>query len=336
MKPVIIIEDDNDSWLLLRSMLIQIGFKAPLLHHCASIAQLEKISFNDAALVLCDLTLPDSPSDKTFETVCHAFPAAPIIVITGNDEMEMAVETIKKGAQDYLIKGEIDKRMLSKAIQYAIERKRSDNDYKQLFFQNPAAMFIFDKQTLRILAVNDAAVHQYGYTREEFLQLTVTDIRTPNTVETFIEHVAAGHHAYYDAGIWQHKRKHGSKIYVHIHAHTVNFDGKTARMIVAMNVDKAIHAERALQKKIKEVEHILESMNDAFFTVNKADHLTYVNGEFEKILHVNRQDVLGKNIWEVFPEAVALKFHSCYYRAVNEQTNVFLKNMSRLLGSGYL
>lgn len=325
MKPIIIIEDDRDGWVLLRDMLIEIGYNRDLLKHCQSIADMQAIDNDDAAFILTDLTLPDSQPDATFEKVCRKFPHVPIIVISGNTEIDVAIKTIKQGAQDYLLKGEIDKRILSKAIQYAVERKRHDNDNQLLFQHNPVPIYIFSKETHQFMAANQAALRQYGYTKDEFLGMTAFDIRPGSTTKAFREHISIGRPAFYDAGKWLHQKKDGTAFYVHIHAQDVTFNGQKARMVVAVDVDKAMHAELALAKKVKEVEYILDSMTDAFCLINEDEEFTYVNRKFEEILNIRRDYIVGKKVWVEFPQAVGLRFYSAYYEAIKQQHEVFFE-----------
>lgn len=332
MKPLIVIEDDPDAWLQMQRMLVRIGYGSQPIWHYSSIGELQQAETDDVAFVLSDLTLPDSPAEKTFDVVCRMFPRAPIIVISGDAEIDTAINTIKKGAQDYLLKGDINEKILSKTIQYAIERKRADNDYQQLFHDSPAPMYIFEKESLRMLAVNKAALQQYGYSREEFLHLKVTDIRPSYMVDSFLLHLDTHRPSFFDAGRWLHKKKDGSEFYVHIHAHDISFKSRDARMIVATNVDGAVRAEQALNKKVKEVEHILESMTDGFCTVNDAGEFKYVNKEFEKILQVSRKDILGRNVWEAFPQAVGRKFQDAYNQAVSERISIFFEEYLPGLG----
>ncbi len=325
MKQVVVVEGDHEAWLLLQDMLVSIGYDPGLLQRYQSLTELTGIRNDDAEVVIADLTMPGMPGGRAFEKISKCFPRAPIIVIAENSEVNTATNTIRLGAQDYLIKGEIDKKILKKSIQYAIERKRIDNDYKQLFRDNPTPMFIIDKDSLQFLAVNDASLYQYGYTTNEMLQLTALDIRPDSGALSFREHASSVRPLYHNAGIWEHKKKDGTVFFVNIHAHEIDFNGKPARMVVAIDIDKAVQAELELKKKVRKVEHILESMTDAFFTVNNAHQFTYVNKEFEKVLQRQPEELLGKNIWEAFPEAIGLKFYEEYHKAINDRINVFFE-----------
>ena len=77
-------------------------------------------------LVLLDLSLPDAQGTETLVRVQDAAPTLPIVIMTGLDDQELAVDAVRKGAQDYLVKSDLDSRMLARAIRYAIERKRID------------------------------------------------------------------------------------------------------------------------------------------------------------------------------------------------------------------
>src|SRR5688572_30771662 len=99
---------------------------APFNLHCAErLAQgLERLSAGGTGLVLLDLSLPDSFGLETFAKVYAHSPTVPIIVLTGNDDANVALSAVKSGAQDYLIKGRLDRELLLRSMQYSIERKR--------------------------------------------------------------------------------------------------------------------------------------------------------------------------------------------------------------------
>jgi diguanylate cyclase len=85
---------------------------------------LEHLSNVETALVLLDLSLPDSIGLETFSRVYAHSPAVPIIVLSGNDDQKVALSAVKGGAQDYLIKSRLDRELLLRSMHYSIERKR--------------------------------------------------------------------------------------------------------------------------------------------------------------------------------------------------------------------
>ena len=191
----------------------------------------------EVGIVLTDLSLPDSASEETFGLVAQLFPYTPIIVMTGNAELEAAIKTIQQGAQDYLVKGEFDQKLLGKAIHYAIERKKQMNDYRRLFEENPAPLFIYEYDTYQFLTVNAAALHQYGYSREEFLALSADGIRPEEDIPAFLQRNDVTADIYSDLGRWRHKRKSGEVFFVHVYAHRIEFEGRQAMIIHAPDID---------------------------------------------------------------------------------------------------
>jgi signal transduction histidine kinase len=84
-----------------------------------------RLSSEDVDVVLLDLTLPDSDGLETFARLTHEFPNVPVVVLSGIQDVALALETVQRGAQDYLVKGHVDNDLLTRSIQYAVERKRT-------------------------------------------------------------------------------------------------------------------------------------------------------------------------------------------------------------------
>lgn len=121
--------------------------------------------------------------------------------------------------------------------------RASEQQYRVVFDANPNAMWVFDPGTLEFLAVNDAAVAQYGYSRDEFTGMTLADIRPPETVPTLraqIEEHRAGLGEWHPA---QHRRRDGSLLEVMVRAHDVSFGGRPARLAVVHDVTGQCEAE---------------------------------------------------------------------------------------------
>ena len=120
---VLMIEDNPGDVRLIREMLQEAKGRKTVLEHCTTLTQgLQALSKNDFSILLLDLTLPDSIGFDTFVKVYTQNPQIPIIVLTGTNDEELAKKSVRTGAQDYLIKGQIDSSLLLRSISYAIER----------------------------------------------------------------------------------------------------------------------------------------------------------------------------------------------------------------------
>jgi len=203
-----------------------------------------------------------------------------------------------------------------------LEFRRVAEDYQRLFYDLPTPMYIFDSQTLRFLVVNNAATDQYGYSRKEFLNLKITDIRPQEEVPALLEIIEQIPEHYLDAGRWLHQNRIGETFYVHIYTHFITFNGKAAVQVLTINIDQKVKAEMALKEKSEELADVLESITDGFYTLDKDWSFTYVNKEYERLLKRKREEVLGKNIWELFPYVKELRFYREYHYALSEQVSV--------------
>ena len=119
-----------------------------------------------------------------------------------------------------------------------------------MFEAMPLPMWVYDAATLRFLAVNHAAVRQYGYTREEFLAMSITDIRPDEDVEKLLANLRGGDIGSPDPGVWRHRRKDGSVIDVEITAGRIVHEGRDASLVAAHDVTE----RRRMQERLAEAE----------------------------------------------------------------------------------
>jgi two-component system, cell cycle sensor histidine kinase and response regulator CckA len=106
-------------------------------------------------------------------------------------------------------------------------------------------MWVYDRDTLRFLAVNGAALSHYGYSRDEFLSMTIKDIRCAEDVPVLLENIS-DERGFNSAGTWKHTRKDGSSIDVEIISHPLRFAGRDAKLVLANDVTERRRAEEAL------------------------------------------------------------------------------------------
>jgi len=126
--------------------------------------------------------------------------------------------------------------------------RQSEEKYKLLFESNPSPMWVYDTNTLRFLMVNDAAINHYGYSREEFLEMTIKDIRPQEEIPNLLENLSRESAALQRSGGWKHRLKNGTLIDVEINSHAILFNGSPARLVLASDITERKLAEKALQK----------------------------------------------------------------------------------------
>jgi len=162
--------------------------------------------------------------------------------------------------------------------------------YRRLFEVNPHPMWLYDLETLRFLAVNDAAVSRYGFSREEFLSLSIRDIRPPEDVPALLANVAAVTGGLDRAGLWRHRLKDGSLIDVDITSHTLEIDGRQAELVLAIDVTE----RRRTEATLRWLQRAVEQTDDAIFLTSLDGTIAYANPGFERLYGYAAPAVLGR------------------------------------------
>lgn len=147
--------------------------------------------------------------------------------------------------QTSLIIRDISKQVVSE--EELLEEKKK---YQYLFDRNPQPMWVYDITTLSFLAVNDAAQEKYGYTQDEFLRMTIKDIRPPEDIPRLMENVNGVIEGLNTSSPWRHIKKDGTMIDVEIIGHTMMFEGKHAEMILVNDITE----RKKYDEKLRESE----------------------------------------------------------------------------------
>ncbi|MHB8789448.1 MAG: PAS domain S-box protein [Desulfobulbaceae bacterium] len=148
------------------------------------------------------------------------------------------------------------------------ELRRSEARYRELFEANPHPMWIYDTGTLAFLAVNNAAVAHYGYSREEFLAMTIKDIRPPEDIPKLVEKIANTRKGVNNAGTWHHRTKDGSIIEVEITSHTLLYNDRPAKLILAHDVTVHKRAEEALAQSETKFRSLFQNHSAVKFIID--------------------------------------------------------------------
>jgi PAS domain S-box-containing protein len=261
IQAVLLVEDDCADAVLLREMLLAQGLDTALTHvTCLRDAELH-LSERSVDAILLDLSLPDAQGLEAVRRAHHAAPHTPLVVLTGLDDESMAAQVLQEGAQDYLIKGQIETRGLTRALRYAIERKRSElalgesaHRFRAIFSAVSEGIFIVDAATGTFAEVNEPGATMYGYARDEMIGLNIQSISsdvapyTQGDAMRWIEKAAAtGEPQRFD---WHCKAKDGRLFWGEI---AIRFAFISGRQVV-LSLVRDVTDRRAIEDQLRQAQ----------------------------------------------------------------------------------
>ncbi|GAC1516091.1 MAG: hypothetical protein NVS1B4_09350 [Gemmatimonadaceae bacterium] len=190
-----------------------------------------------------------------------------------------------------------------------IQRKRtedalrlSEERYRLLFASNPAPMWVYDTGTLRFLEVNDAAVHSYGYTREEFLAMSIADIRSAEDVADLKRDLQSPE-GLNVSGLRRHRRKDGTLIDVDITTHSLLFTGRRARLVLATDVTEQKRAQTALLESEERFRRLSAVASEGII-ISVDGEIIEANEAACRMFGAERERLVGSSIFDlVVPHA---------------------------------
>lgn len=211
-------------------------------------------------VILADYSLPDFSALEALSLLKEQGAAVPVILVTGSQSEEVAVQCMKQGAEDYILKQSLKR--LPTAIVNVLERgsarrekeeaeaalRKSAEKFRLLFEGNPIPMFVYDVETLRFLEVNDAAVLHYGFSREEFARLWITDLWSLDDLRRLQNTRAHKHARLILSGDWVHQLRDGRKRNVYIVCRPLEMEQRNAELLIAQDITDRTQAEETLRQ----------------------------------------------------------------------------------------
>jgi two-component system, cell cycle sensor histidine kinase and response regulator CckA len=178
--------------------------------------------------------------------------------------------------------------------------RHAEDQQELMFSANPYPMWTFDRATLRFLSVNEAAVKAYGYTREEFLAMTMADIRPQEDLPLFLESIGQARVGYFRTGVRRHRRKDGSVLFVEIMAFRFDKDNSSREMVLALDVTELQRIEEALRESESRLKTLIDNAPFGIALARSGDeHLQTANPALLEMLGgYTREEALQLKISE--------------------------------------
>ena len=193
------------------------------------------------------------------------------------------------------------------------EHMLREESFRLLFDSNPVPMWVMDRESFRFLAVNEAAVEIYGYSRERFMSMTALDLRPAEDREGFAAVIRALPDCQFVGNYLQHLKANGTPIDVCAYSRSLTYQDRNARLVVIHDITKRKQAEEELHRIQKFLDTVIENVpvpimvKDIPSSATNAANCRYslVNRACEKLFGVSRRQIIGKTIAEMHPKEVA-------------------------------
>ncbi len=308
---VLILEDQESDFELLKLELQRSGLKH-IISHAKSKEEFVNCLNEDVDIILADYNLPQFTALDALEILRKRNSKIPFILVTGTQTEEVAVECMKKGADDYILKANLTKLMTS--IEHAMYNKQVENEkenalqelekseykFRSLYESMPYPVIIYNPDTFDILEVNEAATNLYGYSREEFTQKSLVDIRSVKELDKLYKKKEM----YYPdrasyLGEWKHINKWGEEFIVEISSYPINIEGRDARVSIINNITERKRTAEALLRNERKYRSIFNEAPIGISNVDAAGRMINVNKAFAEMLGYTRDEMYNLSMYVI-------------------------------------
>jgi hypothetical protein len=180
---------------------------------------------------------------------------------------------------------------ISKQKNIERELHKSEEKFRLMFYNNPQPMWIFDLETLVFLEVNQAAVNHYGFSKDEFLSMTLKDIRPVEEIPDLLKEIEKARSDLNESGAWRHLKKNGEIIVVEITSHSVTFNDRKARHVLIKDITERKFFETELLK----LSRVVEQSPASVIITDLDGNIEYVNPKATEITGYTKEELIGKN-----------------------------------------
>ena len=297
-----------------------------VLHNCV----FERVDDRDALikmlnqfypdLIVSDYSMPSFDGLAALKIAKDIYPVAPFIIVTGSINEDTAVECMKAGATDYVLKDSLKR--LGSSVLNALEQskirkerieafetiKLNEAKYRFMFHNNPQPMWIYNVETLSFLEVNEAAINHYGFSQDEFLSMTLCNIYPNNEINKFVESSNSIDNQLNQTGEWIHKKKNGEIISVEIVSYSIIFNQQNARHVLINDITERKKAEEELIRERKLLRTLIDNLPVTIYVKDVECRKVIANrADLDIIGAKTEAEVIGKTDLETFGYEIGMR-----------------------------
>lgn len=301
-RTVLVVEDNpGDARLVELFLLEETADPFRVLKADKLAAALDLLAAEHVDVVLLDLSLPDSFGLDTLARVKAVRPLVPVVVLTGTNDEVLALEALRRGAQDYLVKGGGDGDLLRRAIRYAIERSRVEvalrlsEDRFRAVFQNAGVGVVLSEAEGRFVQANPAFCSMVGYSEADLVGMRFHDISHPEDLarnEALREEMRAGGRDSYNL-TKRYVAKDGRVVWGRLTVTAVR-DADDPEVRFTVTVVEDVTERKRLEDHMRLAATVFENSGDGLFVTDDHCNIVHVNPAFTEITGFEPEDVLGK------------------------------------------
>ncbi|MEG4089925.1 PAS domain S-box protein [Microcoleus sp. Pol12B4] len=325
---VLLVEDNPHEAELIEDLLSEIGGAQRIV-----LTKVERLSEAQQRLnqetfdiILLDLSLPDSVGIETVARIQEYGVNVPIVVLTAQNDEELALRLISVGVQDYLVKRKIDSELLIRSLRYAIERqnsqdalRNSEEKYRSVVENSLIGIAIIAPiidceipQNCNWIEVNDALCNLLGYERYELMQNNWLELTHPEDFEANLEKLSQMLAGTIDGYISDKRwlKKDGEIVHTRVSLRCIRRqDGSINRMIeVVLDVSDRYRYEAKLKASEEFLNHTINATPDPIFVKDEQHRWMILNDAFCQLVGKSRQELISKSDYDFFPQAEAAVF----------------------------